>query len=109
MTRTVELTAPASAETSAAASAATSADLEREFQRLAALWHEETGAYSVVAQKLAHPAHRQIIALGPAVVPLILRDLQGEGGHWFTALRTLTGEDPTQPGSNYEKAAAAWL
>ena len=97
MTHAVELIAPPSA------------DLEREFQHLAALWHEETDLYSFVAQKLAHPAHGQIIALGPAVVPLILRDLQSEGGHWFTALRTLTGEDPAAHSTSNPEAAAAWL
>ena len=105
MTRTMELTAPAGTK----AGAETGADLEREFQRLATLWHEETGGYSFEAQKIAHPAYQKIIALGPAAVPLILRDLERESDHWFVALTALTGEDPAAHSTSNPQVTAAWL
>jgi hypothetical protein len=84
-------------------------DLEATFHRLAEVWSEETGHLSFVANMVAHPAYQQIIALGPSVVPLILRELQREPDYCFAALRALTSEDPTQPGTDFDGATQAWL
>ncbi len=45
----------------------------------------------------ARPAYQEIIGLGPAVVPLVLRELEQRPAHWFSALRALTGADPMDP------------
>ena len=51
----------------------------------------------------------KIIALGNAVISLILESLQTKPDHWFLALKALTDEDPTHPGDNFEQAVEAWL
>jgi hypothetical protein len=50
--------------------------LEQRFRTLAAEWDEETGHLSSITQMARHPAYQQIIGMGPAVVPLLLRDLE---------------------------------
>ena len=68
--------------------------LATRFRALADQWRRETGGLSSISQMAAHPAHQEIIEMGPAVIPLVLRELQERGGHWFAALRALTGENP---------------
>lgn len=83
-----------------------------EFQRLAALWKEETRFESSPVRMTEHPAYREIVKLGRAGVPLILRELQTEPDWWFAALREITGVDPAEhlAGSGDLQAIAdAWL
>jgi hypothetical protein len=49
--------------------------------------------------------------MGPAAVPLILRELERQPDHWFWALTAITGEDPVRPedAGNIERMAQAWL
>ena len=70
------------------------ADIRGQFDALADQWERETSILSSPSRKAAHPSHQAIIAMGPAVVPLILRRMKQQGGHWFLALAQLTGEDP---------------
>ena len=47
--------------------------------------------------------------MGPAVISLVLRELQERCDHWFAALRALTGENPVprgvcRPGSENARA-----
>src|SRR3989440_6700403 len=86
-----------------------SAELARLFADLAQRWRRETVAHSVLQKKVLHPAYQRIIGLGPAVIPLILGELQREPSHWFWALNAITGEDPAPVGSTFEEAADAWL
>jgi hypothetical protein len=60
---------------------------------------------------VAHPAFQEIVGMGPAVIPLLLKELQKGTGHWHRALRRITGVDPVPPGDrgNIDKAAQAWL
>src|SRR5437867_1464358 len=67
---------------------------EQRFQDLAAKWKKERGHHSSSARLAEHPAYQQIIALGPAAVSLLLRELEREPDHWFRALHALTGADP---------------
>ena len=69
-------------------------DLETRFRALADQWRWETGPLSSSSAIAAHPAYQEIIGMGPAAIPLVLRELQENGGHWFAALRALTGENP---------------
>ncbi len=85
--------------------------LEQRFRRLVSQWKAERGPHSSSARLAKHPAYQQIIALGPEVVPLLLRELEREPGHWFRALHALTGASPplpAQPG-DMKAMAAAWL
>ena len=45
------------------------------FEELVLAWSSETAHLSSPMKVIAHPAYRQIIGLGPAVLPLLLRDL----------------------------------
>ena len=39
-------------------------------------------------------SYQKIIGMGPAVVPLILSELEKEPDHWFWALEAITDENP---------------
>lgn len=86
-------------------------ELAEQFTRLAAVWREETYPLSSSRQIIAHPAYQAIIALGSAVVPLLLRELEREPDHWFAALRTLTGANPVPVEQQGQIAAMAqtWI
>jgi hypothetical protein len=86
--------------------------VQEQFQRLASRWRAETAYVSSSSDLVGHPAFRDIIALGPPVIPLLLRELEKRTGHWHRALRQITGADPVPPGDrggNIDKAAEAWL
>jgi hypothetical protein len=85
--------------------------VELRFQRLAARWRGETSHLSSSTQMAAHPAYQEIIALGPEVVPCLLRDLARQPDHWFTALKAITGANPVEPADRgrIDKMAEAWL
>jgi hypothetical protein len=85
--------------------------IEQKFQRLAAVWRAETAYVSSSSDLVAHPAFQEIVAMGPAVIPHLLRELEQRTGHWHRALRRITGTDPVPPADqgNIAKAAEAWL
>jgi hypothetical protein len=86
------------------------AKIETIFNGLAKRWRDETSGYSLTNQKYAHPAYQSILALGPEVVPLILRELQARPGRWLQALKALNnGFDPSKPGDSFDDAVKAWL
>jgi len=87
------------------------ADAVRRFATLATRWYQETAALSSVSQIAMHPAYQEIIGMGHTAVPLILRELQSKPGHWFWALRAITGEDPVSPEERgkVRAMAAAWI
>ena len=51
-------------------------ELEKRFFTLAEQWRNETGMLSEPTKKLKHPAYQQIISMGEAALPLILRELE---------------------------------
>src|SRR4051812_24745790 len=85
--------------------------VEDRFRRLAAVWQAETAFVSSSSDLVAHPAFQEIVAMGPAIVPLLLRELENRTGHWHRALRRITGADPVPPADkgNIEKSGEAWL
>ncbi len=83
--------------------------LEPEFDRLAHQWRSDTGFQSSVARIAMHPAYQRIIAMGPAVLPLILRELENEPGHWMWALKYLAGKDVAEGEETLDGARRAWL
>jgi hypothetical protein len=72
-------------------------DLERRFRELVVEWQAEVAPLSSTTARVQHRSYREIIALGPAVVPLLLRELGQRPNHWFAALKSLTGADPVAP------------
>lgn len=87
------------------------ADVAAEFRRLADRWNRETGVLSDIGLACRHPAYRAIIALGPAVVPVLLNELKTNPDWWFDALQELTGANPLPPGDGgkLHQMAAKWV
>ena len=86
-------------------------DAEERFQKLAAEWRAAVARLSSSSKIVQHSAYQQIILLGQAAVPMILRELEREPDHWFMALRAITGEDPVAPADRgyMDRMAAAWV
>ena len=78
---------------------------------MAAAWHKAVAHHSSSRIRDNHPAYQEIIGLGQAVVPLLLRDLEINRRHWFTALAVITGADPIpeEDAGNIPRMAEAWL
>ncbi len=85
--------------------------IEAKFQRLAAAWHQAVAHHSSTTVRNNHLAYQEIIGLGPAVVPLLLRDMEAKHTHWFYALRQITGANPIPPSAagNIRQMVEAWL
>ncbi|NEQ70535.1 MAG: hypothetical protein F6K21_34595 [Symploca sp. SIO2D2] len=71
--------------------------LEVIFNHLVQQWKAETRFLSSTHQMVLHPAYQEIIGMGEAVVPLLLRELEQKSGRWFWALKLITREDPVPP------------
>ena len=58
-----------------------------------------------------HPDYQQIIGMGAAVLPILLRELQREPDHWFWALRSIAGMNPVPEADQGDvaKMAADWI
>lgn len=87
------------------------ASIDQEFQRLASEWKEDTAVHSSMTRIAMHPAYQRIIGMGPAVLPLILRDLQASPSLWFWALHAITGQDPVAPEArgDIDLMTSAWI
>jgi hypothetical protein len=85
--------------------------LEERFRCLEATWRAETGHLSSSTKIVAHSAFREIIRLGPAVIPFMLRDLKQQPRLWVWALPEITGEDPVPAADRGDitKMTNAWL
>ena len=71
--------------------------LRKRFQQLATEYEEKSRYMSNTAQMARLEPYQSIIAMGPAVVPLILEEIQRGLGFWFDALEAITGENPVPP------------
>jgi hypothetical protein len=86
--------------------------LEQRVQRLLATWREETAVISSSTVLNSHPAYRELIAIGPPVLPYLFRDMeQTYDGHLSRALAEITGARPVQPGEGgkIRLVAERWL
>lgn len=85
--------------------------IEQRFRRLEALWREETGHLSSSSKIIGHSAFREIIRMGTAVVPFMLRDLEQQPRLWVWVLPEITGEDPVPVADRGDigKMTVAWL
>ena len=81
------------------------------FQKLANQWEHETAILSNSSKAAEHPAYQEIIKMGQPAVPLILKRMESRSGHWFEALRQITGEDPVDHKDRGNVAAMqkSWL
>src|SRR5258708_13893714 len=55
--------------------------LRERFDTLVSHWKRERGPHSSSARLTSHPAYQDIIGLGPAVVPLLLKELERAPDH----------------------------
>jgi hypothetical protein len=85
--------------------------VEEHFRRLEATWMTEVGHHSSTSKLVNHPAFQEIIRLGQAVVPLLLRDMEDKPRLWVWALPEITGADPVPvpDRGNIAKMSEAWL
>ena len=84
--------------------------VESRFRQLQARWEAETMYLSDAHKIIEHPAFQEIISLGEAVIPLMMRDLEKEPSQWVWALPRITGANPLRPGdADSRKMAEAWL
>src|SRR5258708_34858674 len=91
--------------------AATAETVEERFRRLETKWMAEVGHLSSYTALVNHSAFREIVSMGEAVVPLMLRDLEERPRLWVWALPEITGADPVSPGDGGKiaKMSEAWL
>ena len=91
--------------------AASTISLAGRFRTLASTWRTETAHLSSAREMTQHPAYQEIIEMGSAAVPLLLRELEQEPDHWFGALKAITGADPvrSEDRGRIELMAQAWL
>lgn len=85
--------------------------LESQFNELAERWKSETAVYAASWQIKAHPAFRELIAMGMDAVPLLLNRLSRPCIQWFMALCAITDEDPSPAGHAgiMDRMAGDWL
>lgn len=85
--------------------------IEQRFRRLEAVWLADTYVLSSFTRIVGHPAFREIIGMGDAAIPLMLRDLEERPRLWVWALPEITGADPVAPedAGNIAKMSKAWL
>jgi hypothetical protein len=86
-------------------------ELEEKFQYLSERWSEETSHLSSITKRVLNTNYQRIIGMGPAVLPILFRELQQRPDYWFWALEAITGEDPTSPddAGDIGKMTESWL
>ena len=87
------------------------ADTQVEFDRLAAEWKRETAHMSSPSEIAVHRAYLEIIGMGKATIPMILRDLRKTRSQWFLALSSIAREVPIRQSDrgDIEAMTRAWL
>jgi hypothetical protein len=85
--------------------------IHERFQNLKEDWKARTRHLSNTAQISLDFSYQQIIGMGPAVIPLILAELEQSPDHWFWALEAITGENPVSASDagDMEASSHAWV
>lgn len=81
------------------------------FARLAAEWREARGPLALSQEICMMRPYQEIIGMGAAAVPLILRELRQRPDQWFWALRMITGANPVpeEDRGYVDRMVAAWV
>jgi hypothetical protein len=90
----------------------TAESIEQRVVRLLRQWREETAYLSSSTAITGHPAYQELIALGPAALPFLFRDLERtRDGHLSSALTAITGAQPipAEESGRIGKIADTWL
>jgi hypothetical protein len=83
----------------------------KRFGELVKMWKASQGNVSSISRMTADPSYREIIRMGDAAISLLLGELQKQPDHWFSALQTITGENPV-PKAKWGKLSAmadSWI
>src|SRR4051794_5411744 len=85
--------------------------VEQRFCRLAETLEAAVRFQSSPMVRINHPAHREIVAMGPVVIPFMLREVEARHAHWYDALQEITGADPIPEvdAGIIARMAQAWL
>lgn len=88
-----------------------SADCNVDFDKFKEEWQNDTAIISNPNQIAMHPAYQRIIGMGANAIPLIIREMVKKPGHWFWALKAITGEDPVpeEARGNIKRMTELWL
>jgi hypothetical protein len=85
--------------------------IDERFHELRDDWKSKTRHLSNTAQISLVFSYQKIIGMGPAVVPMILSELEKEPDHWFWALEAITDENPVaeSDAGDIEASACVWV
>lgn len=83
--------------------------VDDEFNFHAFQWRRETKHVSSLSKMVLHPSYLRIIGMGRPALPLLLRELEKNRGHWLVALNAIEGKDHAPPGSTFNQAVDAWI
>jgi len=88
-----------------------SESIHERFYELRDDWKSTTRHLSNTAQISLVFSYQKIIGMGPAVVPLILSELDKEPDHWFWALEAITDENPVSENDagDIQASSRAWV
>jgi hypothetical protein len=83
--------------------------IEDKFSALADAWNDYSAGSSV--RNYNHLSHLQIIGMGLAVVPFLLRRVAAGEGAWIYALKCITGHEAESPNmqGDAQRVIAAWV
>lgn len=87
------------------------ADKTARFSILKAEWEAQTAHLSSISDISMNTFYQEIIGMGKDALPLIFAELKRNPGHWFWALKSITGEDPVLPAQRgrIRQMTEAWL
>jgi len=86
-------------------------ELVERFHKLKNEWETDTAAHSSLTEIAMHSAYQQIIGMGQVAILLIMDEIRKKPGHWFWALKSITGQDPVPPEKRgrIKDMTEAWL
>jgi len=86
-------------------------EFQEKFNKLADKWTQDVEGMSSTIEMTKHPVYQEIINMGEAVIPLMLKDLSQNPIYWLPALRQITQENPVHPEQRgkIKLMADAWL
>lgn len=85
--------------------------IKSKFEDLADAWRKNTRFSSSLMDSVLDSNYQQIIAIGVAAVPYILREMSKSPDHWYWALGAITQQNPAAnvPAGDVRGICAAWL
>lgn len=81
------------------------------FRRLYSQWLDDIAHMSSVREMMTGEGFEQMVAMGPDVLPLVLRELQAKPTFLFLVAQRITGHNPVTPDcvGDVQKIVACWV